>query len=258
VSYQTIVPFNPAQFRGGPGVPILPSNNGQQDKQVLDYVLYDSKYFVAGTALPTTAIRFFQAQVGAQDVVANSTAVAFTKTYADTNIVQPGQLERGQTMVVRSVEAIITCPSNFDLTVQATGNTTLGLTFPTSAVLTNATAGVISSNLVDAYAKRGCIKLKVGNQYFEQGQLIQFPSSFGLSGFASSAFTGTATAVVVTVPTDGATNNGFGRPRQLLYPRTILAGQNFSIELEFPVSFTPSRNTEIIMCLRGELYRDIS
>lgn len=257
--YNTNIPFNPSGWQGGPGVPLLPPNaNGTLTKQVLDDCLYDSKYFAAGTALPTTTIRFFQVAVGQQDTVANSGAVAFTKTQADTNIVQAGQLERGQTFVVRSIEMIVTCPSNFDLTVQGSGNTTLGLTFPTSAVQTNATAGVIASNLVDAFVKRGVIRLKVGNNYFEGGQMIQFPSQFGLSGFAASSFTGTAVAVVTTVPTDGAVNNGFGRPRQLLYPREIVAGQNFAIELEFPVSFTPSRNTEIIAILRGERYRDVS
>jgi hypothetical protein len=253
------LPFNPATFNGGPGVPVMPPNSaGQVPKQVLDYVCYDSKYFVAGTALPTTKIRFFQVAVGQQDVVANSTGVAFTKTEADTNIVTPGSLERGQTLVIRSIQIQVSAVSNFDLTVQGSGNTTLGLTLPTSASVTNATSGVIAANLVDTLAKRGVVALKVGNNTFEKGQIIQFPSEFGLSGYAASSFSGTATAAVLTTPTDGVANNGFGRPRILIYPREVIAGQNFSIDLEFPVSFTPSRNCEIIACLRGELYRDVS
>jgi hypothetical protein len=258
MSFGYNLPFVPAGFNGGPGVPVLPPSNGQVVKQVLDYVCYDSKYFILNVAMPTTKIRFFQVQLGAQDVVANNTALAFTKTAADTNIVQPGSLERGQSLIVRSIQMQVNVNSNFPLTVQGSGNTTLALTHPTSAVVTNATAGVIAANLVDSIVKRGVITLKVGNNTFESGQIIQFPSEFGISGYAASSFTGTATAVVLTVPSDGVANNGFGRPRTLIYPREIIAGQNFSIDLEFPVSFTPSTNVEIIACLRGELYRDVS
>lgn len=228
-------------------------------KQQMDWTLYDTKYFVAGTALPTSQITFFSAQIGSQDVVANSTGVAFTKTEADTNITQPNQLERGQIFICRSIQAQVTEPGNFSLTVQATQNTTLELTGPTSAIATAATGGVIISNLVFNYLTRGVIKLKVGTNFFESGPLSHFPSEFGISGYASTAATGLQAnaPAAVTVPNEAVANNGFGRGRYII-PRTILGGQNFGVGLVFPVSFTPSRNSQIQIILRGTLYRDVS
>lgn len=252
-------------FAGGQAQPVFPLLTPEQAatignlevKQVLDWVLYDTKYFVAGSAMPTTVIKFFAVQGGAQDVVANSTGVSFTKTKIDTNITQPAQLERGQLMITRSIEAIVSTPGNFSLTNQGSGNTTLPSTLPTSAVTTAATAGVLASNLEAALLQMGCLTLKVGTNEFESGPLIQYPSSFGISGYAGGVFTGTAQTGVI-VPNEAIANNGFGSPRLLYQPRTILAGQNFGVNLEFPISFTPSRNCQIQICLRGELYRDVS
>lgn len=253
-------------FLGGPGQPVFPRLTPEQaaamadldTKQMLDWVMYDTKYFVAGTALPLTPINFFQVQIGQQDFAGNSLAITFQKTKFNTNMVQSGQLERGQVLIVRSMEAIVSTPGNFDLTNQATGNTTLPATLPTMAVQTNATAGVIVSNLESAILKSGICTLKVGNNFFENGPLIQFPSRFGISGYAGNSFTGTATAAVTTVPNDAISNNGFGLPRILIEPRPIIAGQNFQVILEFGNGFTPQRNFEIQFCLCGELYRDVS
>ena len=263
--YEYLMPPAGDQFLGGPSQAVFPQLTPQQAqqlgnvdvKQALDYVIYDTKYFVAGTAVPTSPINFFAVQNGAQDSLANNNAVTFTKNAAMTNVVQPSQLERGQMFVCRTIEAIVTVPGNFDLTVQSSGNTTLPSTLPASNVSTTATAGVLATNLENAILKMGLITLKVGNNLFESGPLIQFPSQFGISGYAGGVFSGTAQAGVI-VPNEAVANNGFGRPRVLRYPRTILAGQNFGIRLEFPVAFTPSRNCEIQLCLRGELYRDIS
>src|SRR3990172_8938018 len=232
---------------------------GLDVKQALDWCQYDTKYSVAGTAFPTTDVVFFfvsQAQTGA---VFNSTAVTYTKTPADTNMVQSSQLERGQLLIVESIQANVVTPGNFDLTNQVSGNTTLPLTLPTSAVVTNATAGVIASNLERAILRNATCKLKIGTNFFESGPLMHFPSEFGMSGFATSAFSGTATAAVVTVPTDGVVNNGFGQPRYLRFPRIIEAGQNFAIIMNFAYGgLIPSRNCDVQFILRGLLFRDVS
>lgn len=256
----------PAGFLDMPGQPVFPSNltpdqasalAGLDVKQRLDWVAYDTKYFVAGTAVPLTPIAFFQVAIGQQDFVANSAAVVFQKTKFNTNMVQGGQLERGQVLIVRSVEAIVTIPGNFDLTVQGSGNTTLPATLPTTAVTTAATAGVLATNLESAMLKAGIITLKVGNNFFENGPMLQFPSRFGISGYAGNVFTGTAQAGII-VPNEAVANNGFGIPRVLIDARPIIAGQNFAVILEFGNAFTPSRNCEVQICLCGELYRDIS
>jgi hypothetical protein len=231
---------------------------GLDVKQALDWCQYDTKYAVAGTALPNTDVNFFSVPQGSQDSLINNNAVAFQKSAMDTNMVQFGQLERGQMLIIESIQAQISTPGNFDLTLQASGNTTLPATLPTSAVITNATAGVIASNLERAILRGAVGKLKIGTNFFESGPLIQFPSEFGMSGYGTSVFSGTATAAVLTVPTDLISNNGFGFPRFLRFPRIIEAGQNFGFIVNFVNGFTPSRNFDIQMILRGLLFRDVS
>lgn len=231
---------------------------GVDVKQVLDDTLYDTKYFVAGTALTSADIGFFSVPLNSQDSVVNSPAVTYAKTPMNTNMTQAGQLERGQMFMVESIQVVVSVPGNFDLTNQGSGNTTLPATLPTSAVQTNATAGVLSANLATAILKAGVGKLKVGSNFFENGPLIQFPSEFGVTTSGTSAFTGTAVAAVTTVPSDVVSNNGFGFPRILRFPRIIEAGQNFSWTVNFFNLFTPSRNFEIQTVLKGFRFRDVS
>lgn len=231
---------------------------GLDVKQALDWCQYDTKYAVAGTALPTTPIGFFAIQKAAQDSVVNSPTVVYQKSAMETNMVQAGQLERGQLLIVESIQANVSIPGNFDLTNQSTGNTTLPATLPTDAVQTNATAGVIASNLAKAILRSATGFLKVGSNDFESGPLMQFPSEFGITVSGTGSFTGTAVAVVTTVPVDLMANNGFGFARILRFPRIIEAGQNFGFPVTFNNAFTPSRNFDIQIILRGLLFRDVS
>jgi hypothetical protein len=231
---------------------------GLDVKQSLDWCQYDTKYAKAGTALPNTDIIFFSVPQGAQDSLVNDSTVTFQKSAMDTNMVQFSQLQRGELLIVESIQAQVSTPGNFDLTLQSTGNTTLPATLPTDAVTTNATAGVIASNLERAILRGGVGKLKVGTNTFESGPLIQFPSEFGIMGYGTNVFSGTATAAVLTAPTDLISNNGFGQPRFLRFPRIIEAGQNFSWILNFVNAFTPSRAFDVQMILRGLLFRDVS
>lgn len=230
---------------------------GLDVKQALDWCQYDTKYAKSGTALPSTPIIFFAVPQANNDVLINDSAVVFQKTAQDTNMVQGAQLERGQLLIVESIQANVTTPSNFDLTNQSAGNTTNPATLPSDAVTTAATAGVIASNLEKAILRSATGKLKIGSNDFESGPLMQFPSEFGISGFASGSFTGTAQAGII-VPVDGVANNGFGQPRFLRFPRIIEAGQNFGWILTFNNAFTPSRNFDIQIILRGLLFRDVS
>ena len=253
--------YNPGTYGGMPPQPVVgavpPGVAGQIVKQQIDSVVYDTKYFVAGSVIPANSITFFAVPLGGQDVVANSTGVAFTKTYIDTNLEQPSVLARGQTLTVYSVQAKIAIPGNFDLTLQSTGNTTLPSTLPGMGVTTAATAGVLATNLQSAIQNMGFIVWKIGQKTFENGKLEQFPSEWGISGYAGSSSSGTAQTGVV-VPNDAVANNGFGRPRILLQPRTIVNGQTFNVILTFPVPFTPSRNFSIEIGLRGQLLQDVS
>lgn len=230
---------------------------GLDVKQALDWCQYDTRYAKAAAALPATPFQAFQVAIGQQETLINDTAVTFAKSKNDTNMVQGGQLERGQLLIVESIQACVTVLGNFDLTLQSTGNTTLPATLPGDNVTTAATAGSIATNLARAILRGLTLTLKVGNNTFEEGPLIQFPSEFGMTGFGTSAFTGTAQAGII-VPEDSVANNGFGQPRFLRFPRIIEAGQNFSIITTAWNTFTPNRAFDIQYILRGLLFRDVS
>jgi hypothetical protein len=253
--------YNPGTYGGGPAQPVVgavPAGAvGQVVKQQIDAVIYDTKYFAAGSALPTSDIVFFAVPLGQQDVIANSTAVSYTKTKIDTNLEQPAVLARGQTLTVVSVQAKCSVPGNFPLTRQGSGNTSLPLTLPTMAVTTGATAGYLASNLQAAIQTMGVITWRIGQKTFENGKIEQFPSEFGISGYAGGVSTGTAQTGVI-VPNEAVANNGFGFPRVLLQPRTIVNGQTFAVILQFPVSFTPQADFSIEIGLRGQLLQDVS
>ncbi len=226
-------------------------------KQIIDGVLYDTKYFVAGTAVNSADILFFQQQLAQQDALANNSAVTFTKQLCDTNMVQSGQLERGTTMIVTSLQAQISIPNNLDQSLQSTGNTTQPLITGLAEAAVTATSGALVGGLWHAITEAGYVSLKVGPNRFEEGLLSHFPSEFGASGFNAAVQNGTVVATDIPV-IDGVINNGFGIPRQFVYPRTILPGQNFNVKLNFYNLFNASRNFRIRLILRGLLLRDVA
>lgn len=230
---------------------------GLDVKQALDWCQYDTRYAKGGAALPSSPFQFFQTQQGQLEQLINDTTVSFSKSSMDTNMVQGGQLERGQLLVVESIQACVNVLGNFDLTLQSTGNTTLPATLPGDNVSTTATAGNIAANLIRAALRGITATLKVGNNTFESGPLMQFPAEFGVSGPSSQSFTGTAQTGVI-VAEDTLLNNGFGSPRFLRFPRIIEAGQNFSVICIANNPFTPNRAFDIQFILRGLLFRDVS
>lgn len=259
--------FSPQQVGFGDGAPLPLLNNLTPEqaallakydmKQIIDGCRYDTKYAVAGTAVNGSDIFFFTQQVGQQDQLVNNSAVTFQKTKAMTNMVQSGQLERGTTMIVTSIQCMVSIPNNLDQTLQGSGNTTLPLITGLAEAATTATSGVLAGGLWSAICKQGYVELTVGPNRFEAGPMIQFPSEFGASGFNAAVQNGTVVATDIPV-IDGVVNNGFGFARQLLVPRTIEPGQNFNVKLNFFNLFNPSRNFEIQVLLRGLELRDIA
>jgi hypothetical protein len=252
-------------FAGGPPRPVMGRISAEEAaamagldvKQAIDWVQYDSKYFKSGTAVNASDIIFFSVPINGIDYLGNDSTVSFTKTEMATNMVQGGQLQRGNLLIVESLQAQITIPGNLDATLQASGNTTLPNSTGTAVGATTTTAGVLLGNLYSAIAKSGVISLKVGNKFFERGPLEQFPSEFGGSGFNSLVQAGTSVATSIPV-NDGIINNGFGFARNFRIPRQIVAGQNFGVYLNFYNLFTPARNFDVTICLKGLLFEDVS
>jgi hypothetical protein len=232
---------------------------GLDIKQAVDDTLYDTKYFKAGAALPTSDIVFFAKQKDTQDNVVNDATIVYTKSEMETNLVQAAQLQRGEIFLIESMQALVVINGNLDLTQQGSGNTTLPATLPTDATATAGTSGVVMSNLHTAICKAGVCRLKIGsNGEFEGGPLYQFPSEFGASGFASNLELGTVTAGSNISVNDGVINNGFGRARMFRTgPRLIVAGQRFAVNLKFYNAFTPSRAFDIQFILKGLRFKDV-
>lgn len=260
--------FNPPAVGFGGGSGPLPLLNGltadqaallsQYDpKQIIDGSLYDTKYAKAGAAVNQNDVIFFAQQVAQTDTVINDSAVSFVKTKMDTNMTQSGQLERGTTMIVTSLQAQVSIPNNLDSTLQGSGNTTLPAVTGTAVGAITTTAGVLAGGLWKAITSSGYLEFVVGPNRFENGTIDQFPCEFGASGFNAAVESGTVVATNIPV-IDGVVNNGFGFARQFLIPRTILPGQNFSVKLNFYNLFTPSRGFNIKVLLRGLILRDIA
>ena len=259
--------YNPPKMGYGDGAPLPLLNNLTADqaalmakydpKQIIDGSIYDTKYAVAGTAVNQNDIIFFSQQLAQQDALINNSAVTFTKTRMDTNMTMSGQLERGTTMLVTSLQAQVTIPNNLDSTLQGSGNTTLPLVTGTAVGATTTTAGVLAGGLWKAITSAGYLEFIVGPNRFENGTIDQFPCEFGASGFNAAVESGTIVATNIPV-IDGVVNNGFGFARQFFFPRTILPGQNFQVKLNFYNLFNPSRNFNIKVLLRGLIMRDIA
>src|SRR5215467_13994775 len=91
--------INSAVVRTLDNVPI----NGKTVKSVLGFRLYDQFRFVAGTAVSTATFSFFQTPQGQTQAGQNFTTT-YTKTLIDTNMIQAGQLPKGQYFEVHSMQ----------------------------------------------------------------------------------------------------------------------------------------------------------
>lgn len=231
---------------------------GKVIKQVIDDTIYDTAYFKAGTAVSTTALTMFSKQVSATDYVANDSTISFTKTPAQTNMTQPGTLQRGEMFIAESMQVLCTIPGTLDFSLQTTGNTTLPNATGTSAQADPTHASINMGALHTAICKEGVIRLGIGsNKELEGGPIYQWPSEFGSSGFGGAAQTGAAKTGDVVI-NDGVINNGFGFAREFRTgPRLIVNGTTIQVLLNFYNAFIPSRNFDIQVILKGFRLRDV-
>lgn len=261
---QAIRPFN-LGFGNGLARPTLdrlsPADidalKGKILKDCIDFCLYDTKYVKAATAVGLTAFTFFSVQKGATDYVLNDSAISYTKTQQETNMTQAGQLARGRVLIVESIQCRVTVPGNLDVSLQSAGNTTLPNATGTAATLDATHSGIVMSNLEVAILNSLWLQMQTGEKTYEEGPAYQFPSEFGISGYAANFELGTVTAGSNISMNEGVANNGFGRCRTLRIPRVIVAGQNFSTNAAFFNNCTPGRGFAIQVLYRGLLFRDV-
>lgn len=233
--------------------------NGLDIKQAIDDILYDTKYWQAGAAVPVSDVLFYSQQINATDTVVNNGAISFVKNPSQTNMVQSAQLQRGEIFLAESMQVMVCIPGTLDFSLQATGNTTLPNATGTSATADATHASVNLGALHNAICKAGVVQLKVGTSGpLEGGPIYQFPSEFGASGFNGLAQTGAAKTGDVVL-NDGVINNGYGFARTFRTGwRRIEAGNNLQVKLNFYNPFTPGRNFDVQVILKGLRFRDIS
>lgn len=221
---------------------------GLEPADVLDYYIYDTFRYKAATAMPTSEARFFQNGIGAQVGIANAATEQYQKTRNDTNLDDGVRLQRGEVMIVDTIQILVEFSGSTDTTYPTSG---AGAEEPTD---TTAAAAISSSNAISAICFQGYIQFTVGNKDYERGQLIQFPSEFGFSGWAGSGNSASTSAITST---EAHVNNGFGQCRFLRWPRMIPSLTNFYVSLFWLQGFTNPRQFNLRCYLGGSLYRNV-
>lgn len=197
-------------------------------KNWYDFKLYDTVRLQPNVLLPASQVDLFQNAVGQQQAIFGTSSTMYTKQFSDTNMRQGGQIPKGRFFIIKSIEVI--CPLVANLaTVSTTGqnielNTVQGIgtaTSPGSDARTLLTLGY-------GY-------FYYGTKKFQEGQLMAFPCTEGISGygFGIGATTGQ------TVQVDGVANNGnLTNPWIFESPHGIQQQMNFQFTIQFFNPFT--------------------
>lgn len=241
--YQTV---NPVSLQLTPRAMQLLA--GKKVANAVDHVLYDTKRFKAGAAVPTQAITFFTSGFGQQDFIVNAPSEGYAKPRADTNLQEGNRLPAGQYLVVDSLQAFVTFTGDTDTTYASSGAGTEQPTAPAAG------ATISGNNQMSAILQQSYIEFWFGESKYEDGPLWRFPSEFGISGFAGSGQSANATAIVGS---ESIYNNGMGYARPLAIQREIPNLVNIHADLYFTQGFTPVRNFAITVCMAGILYKPV-
>jgi len=208
---------------------------------VLDHIRYDTLRFKPGAAVSTAPFVLFQIPFGQQASVANA-AENYNKSLLDTNMDSAGQLPAGQEMIVNSIQVWVNVPGQTDTSYPTSG---AGTELPTD---TTAAAKVSGVNLLKAVLTQATLTTKFGEKRYEEGPLFQFPTDYGISGFAGAAD---------STGNESISNNGFGRARALFMPRHIPELVNFNVNVQFVQALTISRQFTLTVMLHGILIRPV-
>lgn len=193
-----------------------------------DFKLYDTVRLQPNVLLPASQVDLFQNAVGQQQSIFGTASTMYTKQLSDTNIRSGGFIPKGRFMIVNSIEVI--CPLVANLaTVSSSGqnielNTVQGIGTATSP-------GSDARTLLT----QGYGYFYYGTKKFQEGQLLAFGATEGISGygFGIGATTGQ------TLQVDGVANNGsLNYPWLFQSPHGIQQQMNFQFTIQFFNPFT--------------------
>jgi len=205
--------------------------------------LYDSQVYPTAGG---TQLTFFQQPVGAGITSALGAVVSSGKTYADTNMVLPGQLPNGIAFQAESVEV------NFLPGKSAAANTFLPADISAFAVAAAATV-LGSANDVGTIMQSGWLELNIlAKNYLRDQPLMKFPPKCSIDLSAAVASNSATVGEAGQVFTKAV-----GRPYYLEPKVTIQPTMNFEVVLKWPGAVaTPSGfNGRVIVSLDGYTMR---
>lgn len=213
--------------------------------EVVRQPLYDRiLYTAAGIAGNMT---FFATPQGAGQSTEDGTVAGTTKSLADTNMTQNGQLPAPQAFWCDGIEF------NVDAGDVSTANTfsTIPPTFYNATGAATVQAGINDKN---AILNSGVVTFSIGQKpYFQLSPLAQFPSQAKLRADLAAATAGT-----------NAQPNAFGaqlmfvdgEPRHFNPGYGIPTGMNFAVTVFWPAMVATAANNARIQCqLKGWLFR---
>ena len=221
-------------------------------KNWYDFKLYDSVRLQPNVLLPASQVVLFQNAFGQQQAIFGTASTMYTKQLSDTNMMAAGQLPRGRFFIVHSIEVIVPLTGNLP-TIATSGQ---GIELPT--------VQGISTNVSNA-ASDARVLLTLGYGYFyygtkryQEGQLLAFPCSEGISGwgFDIGATTGQ------TLQVDSIANNTINGVGPWCYQSChgLQQQMNFNFTIQFFNPFTVIANSSqvIKVSLNGWLYDPVA
>jgi hypothetical protein len=204
---------------------------------VLGVRLFDTRRFKKATAFPKGEVSYFTVPVNQKQALANDSATEYLKTRIDTNNKHAGQLPRGVTVKVMSLQARLIITNTND-----TAETAALVSDPTPLTSDEVTTNV--GNLIEAFMSSCYVEFKVGGKTYEEGLLEHFPAKYGVSGFAGAA-------------DEAIVQNGFGRAWNFPIPRWIDAGRSFEVLVTNYNQFTVTRSCKLRFTLECLAHRSI-
>lgn len=215
--------------------------------EVIRQPLYDRmQYALAGL---TGAINFFQLPIGTGQTSESGLGVA-TKSIADTNMTQNGQLPSPQGYWVDNIQVV---PEVGSVTTAST------YTSPVPAVFnaTAAAANLVAAQDFSILSNSGTLIMTVGQKpYFTLGPLKAFPPQYRTRGDFAAAMAGTNAQPAGLVASNNWTEGVDGIPVRAIVPGiAIPTGMNFSVQVAYQNLQALTNNARIAVHLGGWLFR---
>lgn len=232
-------------YEGGPPRLAMPTEKYQD---VMRFEIYDTLRFVKGLPISATALRLFGVPLGQAAQVANAKHLTYTKLECDTNLKNPSQLPTGKAFYLDSIQVDVLNIAGFGYNSPDNPSHQTNHTQPVNEI---GSATQLVKHLQDTVI----LRTTFGNDKdYETGLIKFFPPAYGISGFAGGV---TGSGQNLPHHFEAVAQNGFGRARQLLSPRTIKSQENFEATIEPNVPFTPDQDFQIRVILSGVQSRQV-